>query len=517
MNDSLCKIMKQQIVDNIVSNVGSSKGDYALYCSIKKVYNRFDVIDRIDCLKQSQRSLIRISEDHIIDNLLPKFVRLFSSLSDEYTDVDKLLERYVAFNMNNYEQLDAENRTNERFRVIFEACTYLKDYSILKKILEESTFWQKEWGLSDDDNAKEGKCNTDEKYQMIKTAVKHSNRKNELYLLICNIKQSCLDNLIINKRLQHLITIINTHLSSAEARELYEEQGEVLHLFKTKDIEFIEKEFNEKCINVINAPYVNLNRISEILHSLVDKRALLFYYLHIAPQYPITSIDTSVFIDDVKTYPSILDEIVLNEYWISNQASLTTWLKSLPEEYWTDAYKAFIKEQFELMFNKEYVIEPYVLRKKGSTYYVSMSNIGKKNWKKNYYHEDYSQCPVCLVTEIKLARMNKSLADILRKDKTSIMIWEKSLNGFNVLESDFTDAEWYMVLEHDSKTKVSSLIELDGELYQKVMRNQYLCIKCNHAIADKTYIYPKNPNIFYKKIPNYQNYFTEKELQELFP
>jgi hypothetical protein len=226
--------MKRLVVDDIVSYVGSSKGDYALYCSIKRVYNHFDYTERIDCLKQSQRSLIRISEDHIIDNLLPKFVRLFSSLSNEYTDVDKLLERYVAFNMNNYEQLDTEKRTNERFRVIFEACTYLKDYSLLKKILGDSVFWQKEWGLPDGENAKDGMCNTDEKYQVIQTSVKHSNRKIELYLLISNIKKLLLDNLIINNKLQHLITIINTNLSSGEARELYEEQGEVLHLFKTK-------------------------------------------------------------------------------------------------------------------------------------------------------------------------------------------------------------------------------------------------------------------------------------------
>ena len=304
--------MKRLVVDDIVSYVGSSKGDYALYCSIKRVYNHFDDTERIDCLKQSQRSLIRISEDHMMDNLLPKFVRLFSSLSNEYTDVDKLLERYVAFNMNNYEQLDTEKRTNERFRVIFEACTYLKDYSLLKKILGDSVFWQKEWGLPDGENAKDGMCNTDEKYQVIQTSVKHSNRKIELYLLISNIKKLLLDNLIINNKLQHLITIINTNLSSGEARELYEEQGEVLHLFKTKDIEFIEKEFNEKSIDLVNAPYVNLNRISEILHSLVNKKALLLYYLHVAPQYPITSIDTTVFIDDIKTYPSILDEIIRN-------------------------------------------------------------------------------------------------------------------------------------------------------------------------------------------------------------
>ncbi len=513
--------MKRQIVDNIVSYIGSSKRDYALYCSIKRVYNHFDDTERIDCLKQSQRSLIRISEDHIIDNLLPKFVRLFSSLSNEYTDVDKLLERYVAFNMNNYEQLDTEKRTNERFRVIFEACTYLKDYSLLKKILGDSVFWQKEWGLPDGENAKDGMCNTDEKYQVIQTSVKHSNRKIELYLLISNIKKLLLDNLIINNKLQHLITIINTNLSSGEARELYEEQGEVLHLFKTKDIDFIEKEFNEKSINIVDAPYINLNRISEILHSLVNKRALLFYYLHIAPQYPITSIDTTVFIDDIKSYPSILDEIIKNEYWISNQVSLTTWLKLLPEEYWTDAYKAFLKEQFKLMFNKKYVIEPFVLKKEGGIYYVGINNVGINNvginkWKKNYYNEDYSQCPVCIVTEMKLVHLNKSLADILRKDKNSIMIWESSLSEFNVLESDFTDTEWNLVLEHDSKAKINSLIDYNGELYQKTMRKLYLCVKCNHSIENKTYIYPKNPIKFYKKIPNYKNYFTEKELRELF-
>ena len=50
--------MKRQIVDDIVSYVGSSKGDYELYCSIKNMYNRFDDIDRIDCLKQVQRSLV---------------------------------------------------------------------------------------------------------------------------------------------------------------------------------------------------------------------------------------------------------------------------------------------------------------------------------------------------------------------------------------------------------------------------------------------------------------------------
>lgn len=508
--------MKRQIVDNIVSYIGSSKRDYALYCSIKRVYNHFDDTERIDCLKQSQRSLIRISEDHIIDNLLPKFVRLFSSLSNEYTDVDKLLERYVAFNMNNYEQLDTEKRTNERFRVIFEACTYLKDYSLLKKILGDSVFWQKEWGLPDGENAKDGMCNTDEKYQVIQTSVKHSNRKIELYLLISNIKKLLLDNLIINNKLQHLITIINTNLSSGEARELYEEQGEVLHLFKTKDIDFIEKEFNEKSINIVDAPYINLNRISEILHSLVNKRALLFYYLHIAPQYPITSIDTTVFIDDIKSYPSILDEIIKNEYWISNQVSLTTWLKLLPEEYWTDAYKAFLKEQFKLMFNKKYVIEPFVLKKEGGIYYVGINNVGINEWKKNYYNEDYSQCPVCIVTEMKLVHLNKSLADILRKDKNSIMIWESSLSEFNVLESDFTDTEWNLVLEHDSKAKINSLIDYNGELYQKTMRKLYLCVKCNHSIENKTYIYPKNPIKFYKKIPNYKNYFTEKELRELF-
>jgi hypothetical protein len=514
--------MKRLVVDDIVSYVGSSKGDYALYCSIKRVYNHFDDTERIDCLKQSQRSLIRISEDHIIDNLLPKFVRLFSSLSNEYTDVDKLLERYVAFNMNNYEQLDTEKRTNERFRVIFEACTYLKDYSLLKKILGDSVFWQKEWGLPDGENAKDGMCNTDEKYQVIQTSVKHSNRKIELYLLISNIKKLLLDSLIINNKLQHLITIINTNLSSGEARELYEEQGEVLHLFKTKDIEFIEKEFNEKSIDLVNAPYVNLNRISEILHSLVNKKALLLYYLHVAPQYPITSIDTTVFIDDIKTYPSILDEIIKNEYCISNQVSLTAWLKLLPEEYWTDAYKAFLKEQFELLFNKEYVIEPCVLRKEGGTYYISLgdngiNNVGINKWKKNYYNEDYSQCPVCIVTEMKLVHLNKSLADIFRKDKNSIMIWESSLSEFNVLESDFTDTEWNMVLEHDSKAKINSLIDYNGELYQKTMRKRYLCVKCNHSIENKTYIYPKNPIKFYKKIPNYKNYFTEKELRELFP
>ena len=509
--------MKRLVVDDIVSYVGSSKGDYALYCSIKRVYNHFDDTERIDCLKQSQRSLIRISEDHIIDNLLPKFVRLFSSLSNEYTDVDKLLERYVAFNMNNYEQLDTEKRTNERFRVIFEACTYLKDYSLLKKILGDSVFWQKEWGLPDGENAKDGMCNTDEKYQVIQTSVKHSNRKIELYLLISNIKKLLLDSLIINNKLQHLITIINTNLSSGEARELYEEQGEVLHLFKTKDIEFIEKELNEKGIDLVNAPYVNLNRISEILHSLVNKKALLLYYLHVAPQYPITSIDTTVFIDDIKTYPSILDEIIKNEYWISNQVSLTTWLKLLPEEYWTDAYKAFLKEQFKLMFNKKYVIEPFVLKKEGGIYYVGINNVGINECKKNYYNEDYSQCPVCIVTEMKLVHLNKSLADILRKDKNSIMIWESSLSEFNVLESDFTDTEWNMVLEHDSKAKINSLIDYNGELYQKTMRKRYLCVKCNHSIENKTYLYPKNPIKFYKKIPNYKNYFTEKELRKLFP
>ena len=128
--------MKRLVVDDIVSYVGSSKGDYALYCSIKRVYNHFDDTERIDCLKQSQRSLIRISEDHIIDNLLPKFVRLFSSLSNEYTDVDKLLERYVAFNMNNYEQLDTEKRTNERFR------EYLRHVRILKIIVFSKKYWE---------------------------------------------------------------------------------------------------------------------------------------------------------------------------------------------------------------------------------------------------------------------------------------------------------------------------------------------------------------------------------------
>ena len=184
--------------------------------------------------------------------------------------------------------------------------------------------------------------------------------------------------------------------------------------------------------------------------------------------------------------------------------------------------KAFLKEQFELLFNKEYVIEPCVLRKEGGTYYISLgdngiNNVGINKWKKNYYNEDYSQYPVCIVTEMKLVHLNKSLADILRKDKNSIMIWESGLSEFNVLESDFTDTEWNMVLEHDSKAKINSLIDYNGELYQKTMRKRYLCVKCNHSIENKTYIYPKNPIKFYKKIPNYKNYFTEKELRELFP
>ena len=84
--------LMKEIVDNIVSYVGSSRGDYALYNSIKSVYNRLDNTDRIDCLKQSQRSIIRFSEDNIIDRNLPKFVRLFSTLSTEYSEVDNLLE-----------------------------------------------------------------------------------------------------------------------------------------------------------------------------------------------------------------------------------------------------------------------------------------------------------------------------------------------------------------------------------------------------------------------------------------
>jgi hypothetical protein len=168
------------------------------------------------------------------------------------------------------------------------------------------------------------------------------------------------------------------------------------------------------------------------------------------------------------------------------------------------------------MFNKKYVIEPFVLKKEGGIYYVGINNVGINEWKKNYYNEDYSQCPVCIVTEMKLVHLNKSLADILRKDKNSIMIWESSLSEFNVLESDFTDTEWNLVLEHDSKAKINSLIDYNGELYQKTMRKLYLCVKCNHSIENKTYIYPKNPIKFYKKIPNYKNYFTEKELRELF-
>jgi hypothetical protein len=135
--------LMKEIVDNIVSYVGSSREDYALYNSIKSVYNRLDNTDRIDCLKQSQRSIIRFSEDNIIDRNLPKFVRLFSSLSTEYSEVDNLLERYVIFNMNNYERLDVDKRTTERFRVIFDTCMYLKDFRLLKKILGDGVFWLK--------------------------------------------------------------------------------------------------------------------------------------------------------------------------------------------------------------------------------------------------------------------------------------------------------------------------------------------------------------------------------------
>ena len=507
--------LMKEIVDNIVSYVGSSRGDYALYNSIKSVYNRLDNTDRIDCLKQSQRSIIRFSEDNIIDRNLPKFVRLFSTLSTEYSEVDILLERYVIFNMNNYERLDVDKRTTERFRVIFDTCMYLKDFRLLKKILGDGVFWLKEWGLSGDDIAEDGECNTDEKYKVIKTSVKHSNRKTELYILISNIKQSLFDNYIINNRLQHLITIINTHLSSSEARELYEERGEVLHLFKTKDIEFIEKEFNEKSINVINAPYVDLNRISEILHSLVDKRALLFFYLHIAPQYPITSIDTSIFLDDIKTYPSILDEIIKNEYWISNQVSLTTWLKLLPEEYWTDAYRFFLKEQFEIMFVDKYAIEPFNIFEKNGSFYIGLKNATLKKWRNDYYHAEYSLCPTAMVTEMRLEHLNKALADILRKEKEIITIWEKCLPDIIVIESDFDNDVWHFIVVHDTKTTFRSLVELKGELYKKVSKNEHVCIKLNYPIKSGIYIYPKNRERYYTKIRNYQKYFTEEETKKI--
>ena len=72
-----------------------------------------------------------------------------------------------------------------------------------------------------------------------------------------------------------------------------------------------------------------------------------------------------------------------------------------------------------------------------------------------------------------------------------------------------------MIVVHDTKTTFRSLVELKGELYKKVSKNEHVCIKLNYPIKSGIYIYPKNRERYYTKIRNYQKYFTEEETKKI--
>lgn len=508
---------QKELIKKIVYYICSHQKEPHVFREIRRGYSAFGIAERVDCLKQSQRVLLGLSGDNIIDTNLSDYIRLFESLSYDYSEVDRLLEKYVFFNMENYKGLAAVDRIPSYFREIVGACLCLKDLRLFKIIIEDCDFWQYEWCRFDVNKTEETKQDEDEKYKIIKTEIRHSTKKVDIYNIISVIQKNHYDNLILNTRLQNLLLLINANLAGNEARMLYEEHGEVLHLFKTRDIDYIQKEFLQRNFDLEKSPNVDLKKISDILHSLVDRRAISFLYLHVATKFPIGDIDSSLLIEDIISYPDLLDELVKNEYWIYNQSSLTTWLKSLPEDYWTDDYKIFLKDQFELLFAEKFAIKPYFVIEKDGVFYYGLKNASLKKWKSEFFHNDFSTYPVTIVTEMILENVKTLLANILRIDKDRISIWEKHLlPSVIVIVSEFSNNAWRLTVEHNTKATIRSIVDINGELYKSIFRKQHICIKCNHQIDDMSYIYPKNRTKYYRKIANYQNYFTEMELKDLF-
>lgn len=303
----------------------------------------------IALLKLMQTSFAKVNYD-AIDLYLPRYIELLDSNIEQYPIIFKWLEQYILFNMDNYMALSQQKRTPHRFAVIIESIFGIRSVKLYTILFSDLNGWMNEWLYTDDELFKPFSTNC--KPQMVNTKAKIAKHAASLAkdkaLLYQFIKKAEKENTILHPvvyRLQDLATKLLKSIYSKEAKRIYAQKPSLFFLLLTKDQDMINQEIEEKGYDLGDLP--DKERIT-ILHKYSETRninLLDYYYCKIFPKYQdIKLLDKHLLISNIRSCPSLIDKLIVSPFWTYHLEELAQVLYNLPEEFWSDNYKAALHE-----------------------------------------------------------------------------------------------------------------------------------------------------------------------------
>ena len=285
------------------------------------------------------------SDNKVVDEYLYDFVSIMRGAITVVPLVEKYVEQYVAFNMNNYIQLSREERTVELFSVIVSSIMLLPKSNLHRLLFEDESGWMQEWlYLEEELHAKKiddpaiKKARNEKQNQLILLMVQSVDRVTYYNATLHALrKYAGLDFLV--KRLESVFGKIAMALSMSEAKEAYLAENNIFTLLLTMDETFVETEIVKN--------HFGIDDLSDFLQKLLGEKFsktkklqyLSFYYNYIIPRYSFGFLDSKQFRQDLVNCVGLLDILLDSKYWQEHFDRVAEFVYMLPERYWTEKYK----------------------------------------------------------------------------------------------------------------------------------------------------------------------------------
>lgn len=429
----------------------------------------------IKLLRKVQLAFLRNSQDRIVDIHLPVLVSMFSAILSTRPAVEKALDSYLRYNMNNYMALPIRKRHTYMFSALVDAMCGLPHNSVWQLFFGDPE-WIREWYIGEST----GHTFKIAKKRILTKGICLAERKLPYFLGLKLTKNYVDREMLSSWTFVRMKENLTRSISTEDAKELYDYFKDLSYALLSNDPDFMRRAIIRETGEAQNELKVPSN-ICQELDKSNDIRILEFYYMFMLPKLGRTDLLNTNIINHFALHPELQDMMMENSYW-SEKNCLWKALYIVPEELWSKKYKDHINslpvaspkertEKVELSFE-------YIGTKDSNNYYFINRNDQLMDKVKDSpdFLDKFRKAEIRKIHCFKYAYRDDEKADVFSDEEyQEVNDLKTECPALEILQSPDRETAWLFMPKGEPIFKVRSRILVDGGKYQRTWRG-FACI-----------------------------------------